>query len=64
MKKSKGNSRLAVDTNALIAYREGISEVCTLVNEMDIIFFYLLLFLVNYFTARLTVLNLKIMSKR
>jgi tRNA(fMet)-specific endonuclease VapC len=38
LKKLKGNGRLAVDTNAVIAYREGISEVCTLVNEMDIIF--------------------------
>ena len=31
------SGRLAVDTNAVIAYREGISEVCTLIDEADVI---------------------------
>ena len=30
--------RLAVDTNAVIAYREGIPIVCTLIEEADILF--------------------------
>ncbi len=29
--------RLALDTNAVIAYREGISEVCTLIDDADVI---------------------------
>ena len=29
--------KLALDTNAAIAYREGISEVCTLIDKADII---------------------------
>jgi len=29
--------KLALDTNAVIAYREGISEVCKLVDEADVI---------------------------
>jgi len=29
--------KLALDTNAVIAYREGISEVCKLVEEADAI---------------------------
>ena len=29
--------KLALDTNAVIAYREGISEVCTIVDRADII---------------------------
>ena len=33
----KASGRLAVDTNAVIAYREGISEVCTLIDEADVI---------------------------
>ena len=33
----KVSGRLAVDTNAIIAYREGISEVCTLIDEADVI---------------------------
>ena len=33
----KVNGKLAVDTNAVIAYREGISEVCTLIDEADVI---------------------------
>ncbi|MCD4799903.1 MAG: type II toxin-antitoxin system VapC family toxin [Methanosarcinales archaeon] len=36
-KKLKASGRLAVDTNAVIAYREGISEVCTLIDEADVI---------------------------
>jgi len=28
----KASGRLAVDTNAVIAYREGIPEVCTLIS--------------------------------
>ena len=33
----KVNGRLAVDTNAVIAYREGINEVCKLIDEADVI---------------------------
>ncbi|MDO9518351.1 MAG: type II toxin-antitoxin system VapC family toxin [Methanosarcinaceae archaeon] len=33
----KANGRLAVDTNAVIAYREGINEVCELIDEADVI---------------------------
>jgi tRNA(fMet)-specific endonuclease VapC len=33
----KVSGRLAVDNNAVIAYREGISEVCTLIDEADVI---------------------------
>lgn len=33
----KVNGKLAVDTNAVIAYREGISEVCSLIDEADVI---------------------------
>lgn len=33
----KASGRLAVDTNAVIAYREGISEVCALIDEADVI---------------------------
>lgn len=33
----KAIGKLALDTNAVIAYREGISEVCKLVEEADII---------------------------
>jgi len=33
----KASGRLAVDTNAVIAYREGISEVCTLIDDADVI---------------------------
>ena len=33
----KANGRLAVDTNAVIAYREGIPEVCSLIEERDTI---------------------------
>ena len=29
--------RLALDTNAVIAYREGISEVCTSIDKADVI---------------------------
>jgi len=36
-KKLKASGRLAVDTNAVIAYREGIYEVCTLIDEADVI---------------------------
>ncbi|MDD5187781.1 MAG: type II toxin-antitoxin system VapC family toxin [Methanoregula sp.] len=31
----KATGRLSLDTNAVIAYREGISEVCTIVNDAD-----------------------------
>ena len=31
--------RLAVDTNAVIAYRDGIPIVCILIEEADILFF-------------------------
>ncbi len=33
----KAIGKLALDTNAVIAYREGISEVCKLVEEADVI---------------------------
>ena len=33
----KATGRLALDTNAVIAYREGISEVCTYIDKADII---------------------------
>ncbi|MBW6470281.1 MAG: type II toxin-antitoxin system VapC family toxin [Methanosarcinaceae archaeon] len=33
----KANGRLAVDTNAVIAYREGIYDVCKLIDEADVI---------------------------
>ncbi len=33
----KASGRLAVDTNAVIAYREGISEVCALIEGLDTI---------------------------
>lgn len=33
----KANGRLAVDTNAVIAYREGVDEVCALIDEADAI---------------------------
>lgn len=33
----KASGRLAVDTNAVIAYREGISEIYTLIDEADVI---------------------------
>ena len=33
----KAIGRLALDTNAVIAYREGISDVCKLVDEADVI---------------------------
>ena len=33
----KANGRLAVDTNAVIAYREGVDEVCALIDEADVI---------------------------
>ncbi len=47
----KVSGRLAVDTNAVIAYREGISEVCTLIDEADVIILDQLLFWVNCFMA-------------
>ena len=34
----KVSGRLAVDTNAVIAYREGIVTVCTLIERADILF--------------------------
>ncbi|MBU3967752.1 MAG: type II toxin-antitoxin system VapC family toxin [Euryarchaeota archaeon] len=34
----KANGRLAVDTNAVIAYRAGITTVCNLIDRTDIIF--------------------------
>jgi len=34
----KANGKLAVDTNAVIAYREGIKPVCKLIDESDILF--------------------------
>lgn len=34
----KVNGRLAVDTNAVIAYREGIHKVCTLIEKADVLF--------------------------
>ncbi len=37
MRKLRANGRLAVDTNAVIAYREGIPEVCSLIERADTI---------------------------
>jgi len=37
LKRLKAIGRLALDTNAVIAYREGISEVCTRIDNADII---------------------------
>ena len=34
----KASGRLSVDTNAMIAYREGIPTVCTLIEEADLLF--------------------------
>ena len=34
----KVNGSLAVDTNAVIVYREGVPEVCSLIEESEIIF--------------------------
>ena len=34
----KASGRLAVDTNAVIAYREGILTVCALIESADILF--------------------------
>jgi tRNA(fMet)-specific endonuclease VapC len=34
----KANGRLAVDSNAVIAYREGISAICKLIERIDIVF--------------------------
>ena len=34
----KGNGKLAIDTNAAIAYREGIRDVCVLIERADTIF--------------------------
>ena len=36
-KRLKAIGKLALDTNAVIAYREGISEVCTRIDKADII---------------------------
>ena len=33
----KANGNLAVDTNAIIAYRQGIPEVCSLIEGADTI---------------------------
>jgi len=33
----KANGKLAVDTNAVIAYRQGIPEVCSLIEGADTI---------------------------
>jgi len=33
----KANGKLAVDTNAVIAYRQDISEVCSLIEGADTI---------------------------
>ena len=38
LKKLKANGKLAVDTNAVIAYREAVSSVCTLVDSTDLLF--------------------------
>jgi len=35
----KAIGKLALDTNAVIAYREGISDVCKPVEESDVIIF-------------------------
>jgi len=34
----KVSGRLSVDTNAVIAYREGVTEICNLVEEANEIF--------------------------
>ena len=34
----KASGRLSVDTNAVIAYREGIPTVCAFVEEADLLF--------------------------
>ncbi len=34
----KANGKLAVDTNAVIAYREGLKPVCKLIDESNILF--------------------------
>lgn len=34
----KVNSKLAVDTNAVIAYREGVYKVCEVIEEADTLF--------------------------
>jgi hypothetical protein len=31
----KANGKIAVDTNAVIAYRAGISEVCAIINSAE-----------------------------
>jgi tRNA(fMet)-specific endonuclease VapC len=36
--KLKANGRLIVDTNAVIAYREGIAEVCEIMDSADALF--------------------------
>lgn len=36
-KKLKAVGKLVLDTNAVIAYREGISEVCNLIDNADVI---------------------------
>ncbi|MCZ7395494.1 MAG: type II toxin-antitoxin system VapC family toxin [Candidatus Methanoperedens sp.] len=38
MRKLKANGKLVVDTNAVIAYREGLSSVCNWIDETDILF--------------------------
>lgn len=38
LRRLKANGRIVVDTNAVIAYREGIPAVCTLMEEADIIY--------------------------
>jgi tRNA(fMet)-specific endonuclease VapC len=37
LKKLKAVGKIALDTNAVIAYREGISEVCSLIDDADVI---------------------------
>jgi len=37
LKKLRANGRLAVDTNAVIAYRAGVLEVCDLIERADAI---------------------------
>jgi len=37
LKNLRANGKLAVDTNAVIAYRQGIPEVCSLIEGADII---------------------------
>lgn len=34
----KANGRIAVDTNAVIAYREGIPAVCALIDEAELLY--------------------------